>query len=332
MIKEITYVESTQTNPYLNLAIEEYLLQSCREEECILYLWQNKQTVVIGYNQNAWKECLTGKLEEAGGHLARRLSGGGAVYHDDGNLNFTFLVRKANYSVDKQLEVIIRAVEMLGIHAEKSGRNDILADGRKFSGNAFYETKGHCYHHGTIMVNVNLQELSKYLTVSKEKLQSKGVNSVKSRVANLSELQENVTIERIKEKLQKAFEQVYGMSANSKKVSDLDRRYIDEKRKKFESWDFIYGKKFEFQNELTHRFTWGEISIQFYVMEGRIKEVKIFSDSMHPGFIEDISQYFPGCRYRESELCTKLGMFASVKKQEEMMTKDIIAWLEGEEL
>ena len=332
MIKEITYIESTQTNPYLNLAIEEYLLQSCREDECILYLWQNKQTVVIGYNQNAWKECLVSKLEGDGGHLARRLSGGGAVYHDDGNLNFTFLVRKENYSVDKQLQVIIQAAKMLGIHAEKSGRNDILADGKKFSGNAFYETKGHCYHHGTIMINVNLQELSKYLTVSKEKLQSKGVNSVKSRVANLSELQENVTIEGTKEKLQRAFEQVYGMPAAHRKVSDLNKDYIDEKKKEFESWDFIYGKKFEFQNELSHRFTWGEISIQFRVKEGQVQDVKIFSDSMHPGFIMDISSYFSGCRYRNKELCAKLGMYMSDKKQEEMMMKDIITWLEGEEL
>ena len=169
----LTYIESGQFHPYKNLAVEEYLLLHCEPQECILYLWQNQNTVVIGRNQNAWKECKVDSLEENGGHLARRLSGGGAVYHDLGNLNFTFLVSKENYSIDRQLEVIVKAVQKLGAKAEKSGRNDILIDGKKFSGNAFYEQEQHCYHHGTLMMNVNKEMLSKYLTVSKEKLQSK---------------------------------------------------------------------------------------------------------------------------------------------------------------
>mgnify|MGYP004479750105 CR=1 FL=1 len=137
MVTKLTYIESNQVNPYKNLAVEEYLLLHCEDKECILYLWQNQNTVVIGRNQNAWKECKVTKLEEENGHLARRLSGGGAVYHDLGNLNFTFLVNKDEYSLEKQLQVIINAMGRLGLKAEKSGRNDILIDGKKFSGNAF---------------------------------------------------------------------------------------------------------------------------------------------------------------------------------------------------
>ena len=103
MIEKITYIESDQFSPYRNLAVEEYLLLHCEDKECILYLWQNQNTVVIGRNQNAWKECRTTKLEEEGGHLARRLSGGGAVYHDLGNMNFTFLINKEEYNLDQQL-------------------------------------------------------------------------------------------------------------------------------------------------------------------------------------------------------------------------------------
>ena len=126
MVTKLTYIESDQVNPYKNLAVEEYLLLHCEDKECILYLWQNQNTVVIGRNQNAWKECKVTKLEEENGHLARRLSGGGAVYHDLGNLNFTFLVNKDEYSLEKQLQVIINAMGRLGLKAEKSGRNDIL--------------------------------------------------------------------------------------------------------------------------------------------------------------------------------------------------------------
>ena len=150
MVTKLTYIESDQVNPSKNLAVEEYLLLHCEDKECILYLWQNQNTVVIGRNQNAWKECKVTKLEEENGHLARRLSGGGAVYHDLGNLNFTFLVNKDEYSLEKQLQVIINAMGRLGLKAEKSGRNDILIDGKKFSGNAFYEQEKHCYHHDRI--------------------------------------------------------------------------------------------------------------------------------------------------------------------------------------
>ena len=230
MVTKLTYIESNQVNPYKNLAVEEYLLLHCEDKECILYLWQNQNTVVIGRNQNAWKECKVTKLEEENGHLARRLSGGGAVYHDLGNLNFTFLVNKDEYSLEKQLQVIINAMGRLGLKAEKSGRNDILIDGKKFSGNAFYEQEKHCYHHGTIMVDVNMETLSRYLTVSKDKLKSKGVDSVKSRVTNLKEYLPELTLEELKKALRESFEEVYGLKAEEKKMEDLDAAKIEEKR------------------------------------------------------------------------------------------------------
>ena len=256
MIEQLTYIETDNTHPYKNLAVEEYLLLHCRENECILYLWQNQNTVVAGRNQNVWKECLVSRLEEDNGHIVRRLSGGGAVYHDLGNLNFTFLVRKENYDVSKQLDVILKAVQKLGIAAEKSGRNDILADGRKFSGNAFYEKGDHCYHHGTLMVNVNMEDLSKYLTVSKEKLESKGVDSVRSRVVNLSEYVPELSIDLLKEKLREAFGEVYGLPVNTCETEDLNEKEIKERTIHFASWDWIFGKKLDFQYELSHRFSW----------------------------------------------------------------------------
>lgn len=146
MIEKITYIEAISSVHIEILQWRSICSSTAEDKECILYLWQNQNTVVIGRNQNAWKECRTTKLEEEGGHLARRLSGGGAVYHDLGNMNFTFLINKEEYDLDRQLQVIIGAMEILGLKAEKSGRNDILIDGKKFSGNAFYEQEKHCYH------------------------------------------------------------------------------------------------------------------------------------------------------------------------------------------
>ncbi|SHJ84360.1 lipoate--protein ligase [Hespellia stercorisuis] len=332
MIERITYIESDQVDPYWNLAIEEQLLLNCREQECILYLWQNKQTVVIGRNQNAWKECLTHQLEADGGYLVRRLSGGGAVYHDLGNLNFTFLVRRENYNLEKQLQVILRAVQMLGICAEKSGRNDILVDGKKFSGNAFYETGDYCYHHGTLMVNVDVNELSKYLTVSKEKLKLKGVDSVRSRVVNLRELNPEITIESLKAALLKAFEEIYGMQAETRSVEDLDGIPLEKSVQKFVSWNWIYGRKMEFHQELSHQFPWGNFTMQLQIDKGRIKDVMVFSDSMKPDMIENIPKYLKNHTYDNRVLHSELGLFWTTDPQEEAMLEDIRGWVRTAEL
>ena len=332
MIEKITYIETANTYPYRNLAMEEYLLLHCDKEECILYLWQNRNTVVIGRNQNAWKECLVSKLEEEDGYPVRRLSGGGAVYHDLGNLNFTFLVRKENYNVDRQLNVILEAVKKLGIHAEKSGRNDILIDGHKFSGNAFYEQGDCCYHHGTLMVNVNLGELSRYLTVSKDKLKSKGVDSVKSRVTNLRDYLPELTMEELKVALKQSFEKVYGLNVRDKKIEDLDTGAIAEREKFFSSWNWLYGRKIDFQYELSHRFGWGGITLQFAVESGKIKDAIAWSDALNPDFIHTLPKYLKGLKYRKESICTELGLFWSDDPQEEEMMKDIIEWIQGEEL
>lgn len=323
MIQKLKYIESDGTYPYRNLAIEEYLLRNTEPEECILYLWQNRKTIVIGYNQNAWKECLAGKLQEDGGFVVRRLSGGGAVFHDLGNLNFTFLVREENYNLEKQLDVILKAVNKLGIHAVKSGRNDILVEGRKFSGNAFLNLERHCYHHGTLMVDVNTQELSKYLNVSQDKLRSKGVDSVKSRVANLSEFYPEITISLLKEKLLEAFQEVYDLQAEKILPSDLDEKELKKAEDKFASWDWIFGRRIQFQYEIEKRFLWGGVTMEFQVSEGIIQDMCIYSDAMEQGFISRIPEYLTGCRYDKRELCVGLYRVPTLSEKEGQMMQDI---------
>ena len=332
MIERLTYIETDNTNPYHNLALEEMLLENVEKNQCILYLWQNKNTVVIGRNQNSWKECKVEFLEENGGNLVRRLSGGGAVFHDLGNLNFTFLVHKENYSVERQLQVIIKALEKFGLKAEKNGRNDITVDGRKFSGNAFYQLKDNCYHHGTLMVNVNMQDLSKYLNVSKDKLKSKGVDSVKSRVINLSSLCEEITISSLKDKLFEAFGEVYNCTPERLDEESIDKVLLQEKIEKFGSWDWKYGRKINFQYEISNRFDWGDIQLQFGVKSGVIDEIGVYSDAMEQDFILNLSQLIDKTIFNKAAICDKLASYKCENDIEEKMIGDIVGLIKEQDI
>ncbi len=326
MTDRITYIESRQFDPYVNLAVEEYLLLHCEADECILYLWQNQNTIVVGRNQNAWRECRVEALEQDGGRLARRLSGGGAVYHDLGNLNFTFIVRQDNYDLDRQMEVIVAALKKLGIRAEKSGRNDVLVDGRKVSGNAYYRQGDRCYHHGTLMVSVNLKDLGKYLTVSKEKLQSKGVASVRSRVANLTEFLPELTIDRLKETLRSAFEQVYGLPAKDLRVEDLCKEELEKTREKYASWDWLYGRKLEFTQEFSHRFSWGEVQLQLMVDGGMVTDVQVYCDALDAGLAAEMMVCLKGCPFRRADLSQALCT-CTTQEERAGLLRETAAWI-----
>lgn len=303
MIDRLVWIGTENTYPYRNLAMEEYMTTHVPEGTCILFLWQNRHTVVIGKNQNCWRECRVNCLEEEGGYLVRRLSGGGAVFHDLGNLNFTFIVRKKDYDVDRQLQVILEAVRLLGIQAQKTGRNDITVNGRKFSGNAFYRSGDYCYHHGTLLIRADKETMSRYLNVSKEKLASKGVASVKSRVANLCEFCPDLTVEQMKAALVEAFSHVYGRTAVKMEETELPEETIRTLTKRFESWQWKYGRKIPFEYEMERRFSWGGIQMQFHVNEGRIQEAAVFSDAMDQEMIGELEERLRGCRYEEKAMC-----------------------------
>ena len=307
MIRRLRIVNGTSFDPHRNLAVERVLLEQVQEQEMILYLWQNQNTVVIGKNQNAWKECRTARLEEDGGRLARRLSGGGAVFHDLGNLNFTFLVRTEDYSVDRQLSVILKAVQSFGIEAEKSGRNDVLAGGRKFSGNAFYSSRGHAYHHGTLLVDVDMEKMGRYLNPSKAKLASKGVDSTRSRVVNLKELAPSMTIDSLRAAMAAAAEQVYGLRAEPLTVEELGgdaALKIEEYTAQNRSFDWLYGtKQAAFSLACEDRFPWGGLELAFAVEGGAVRDCAVYTDSMDHELAERLQRAFSGCTFTAATLC-----------------------------
>ena len=324
-----THIIRTRTpDPWWNLAVEEYLLNSVKDGECILYLWQNQNTVVIGKNQNAWRECRTELLESEGGKLARRLSGGGAVFHDDGNLNFTFVVSREDYDIKRQSKVILAAVKSLGIDAILSGRNDITANGRKFSGNAFCFRKSGAYHHGTILVSVDFSKLSRYLQVSKEKISSKGIQSVQSRVVNLTEFKPSLTVDIMADALAAAFAELYGGRPTvTEGLGDIDLKVIEGLREKYASWEWRYGETPKFDVRLDTRFPWGGIEIGLSLEKGRIAHAKVFSDAMDEEFIGSLPPIMEGHTLNLPSLADGIRKMNTTAERRQM-AEDIALWLE----
>ena len=295
MIKELFVIDTNNTDPIHNLALEEYLLQHVREGQCILYLWQNKHTVVIGRNQHAPSECNYQALEADGGQLVRRLSGGGAVYHDLGNLNFTFLVPSVDFDVDKQTEVILCAVQSAKIKAVRNGRNDLTVDGKKFSGHAYYHTGATSYHHGTLMVDVNTEPLARYLQVSPLKLQAKGVKSVRSRVANLKDFNPNISISFLKEALKQAFGEVYGLPVQELVSAAIDAKALQQSCLKFAAPSWRYGKQTKLEHSVEARFDWGLIRLDYTIRNNTLAEVLLWSDGLAADYLQQIPALLQNC-------------------------------------
>ncbi|MCD8223002.1 MAG: lipoate--protein ligase [Clostridiales bacterium] len=329
MIGRISSYTSKTMDPYQNLAIEEYLTFHTKPDECILFLWQNEHTVVIGRNQNCWKECGVTELEKDGGHLARRLSGGGAVYHDRGNLNFTFCLRKENANVEKQLQVIIDAVAVFGLRAELNGRNDIVLDGQKFSGNAFYDSGDYYYHHGTLLIDVDIASMSRFLHPSKAKLESRGVASVRSRVTNLSSLCAEITTESMKTAMVDSFSYVYGKKMETFDETRLDWDEMGRLRERFASREWKYGRKIPFTDRFGRRFDWGEVELALKVNGGIVEEALLSSDSMEAEWFDGVDAQLAGCLYEAEALCGVLERILAERNVPETVRAEVSAMVRG---
>ncbi|MBP3399126.1 MAG: lipoate--protein ligase [Erysipelotrichaceae bacterium] len=301
MILNPFIIESADFDPYFNLALEQWLLDHLKEHQCILYLWQNENTVVIGKNQNAWKECHIQHLKENHGKLARRLSGGGAVYHDLGNLNFTFLTRKEDYDVIRQLKVIQQALASLGVDSQISGRNDLCVGQRKISGNAFFTKGNRCCHHGTLLVNTDREKMQLVLNPSKLKLASKNVASVRSRTANLIEFNQNITIDQLKSSIFSTFEQEYG-KAKKLCLSEGQLEEINQLKRHYGSEQWILNFVVDAQIQIEKRFEWGEILIFVLIDKHVIQKVQIFTDCMETDLFIEISRKLEKVQYTVSAI------------------------------
>lgn len=344
MVNHIKILSTDIKNPWINLALEEYFLVNQKPGEATLFLWQNKDTVVIGRNQNPWTECNIPLMEEDNIRLARRITGGGAVFHDIGNLNFSFILNRDTYDVKRQCGIIINALKGLDIDAEISGRNDIVADGKKFSGNAFCFRGMNGLHHGTILISADKERMVQYLTVSADKIKAKGVTSVKSRVINLCDIEPGLTPEIIKEAVTKAFQNEYGVEGELIHYSEMDKSlwpddpFFRDIITRNSSWEWNFGETPEFDAKIKNRFSWGGIELYFKLDGGVIDKADVYSDALCEELIAELPAIFKGTRLNGSELANRLrerepliyNDLAKDKESVKPVINDLASWLINE--
>ncbi|MDY8094903.1 lipoate--protein ligase [Paenibacillus polymyxa] len=268
---------SQETDPYFNVALE-YQLFSEAEEEVCLFLWQNEPAVIFGRNQNAFAECNLSYMRTAGIYPVRRFSGGGAVFQDMGNVNFTFITKDQCADTDVFMSVIQQAMASIGVNFTFSGRNDLLCQGKKFSGHAYFTDGEHYLYHGTIMVDVDLDKLTEALSPSILKLQSKGIASVRSRVINLSQVNSRITPDTVKAAMVAAFEHVYNVNSS---VWHINRSTMEPRNwELLQNKKWIYGEAPAFSISEGKKLFFGNVTLSADTENGRILRLKVHTDSL----------------------------------------------------
>jgi lipoate-protein ligase A len=302
------------TDPRINLAIEEYLLKTMDvEQDPFLLFYINEPSIIIGKNQNTAEEINTDYVDSNGIHVVRRLSGGGAVYHDHGNLNYSFITVDDGESFRnfrKFTEPVVQALQGLGVDAELSGRNDLMAEGRKISGNAQFSTKGRMYSHGTLLFDTEVEAVVSALKVSKEKIESKGIKSIRSRVANISEfLEAPMSVTEFRSAI---LHSIFDGEENVRyyELTEQDWAGIHEISKaRYGNWDWNYGKSPKFNIKHSHRFPVGGIDVRLQVENGVVQDASIFGDFFGVGDVSEIENAITGIKYERASLDEAINGF-----------------------
>lgn len=301
------------TDPRINLAIEEYALRQLPNDESYLLFYINEPSIIIGKNQNTLEEINPEYVKENNLHVVRRLSGGGAVYHDLGNLNFSFITRddgNSFHNFQKFTEPVVEALRKLGVEAALTGRNDIQVGERKISGNAQFATKGRMFSHGTLLFDSEIENVVSALKVNLDKIQSKGIKSIRSRVANIIEfLSEPITMEEFRNKLLASIFSAEESEIPKYKLSEEDWvRILELSEERYQNWDWNYGKSPKSTVQNSKRFEGvGTIDVRLDIEEGHIHDIKIYGDFFGASDVAELEETLRGSRYEESAVREQLS-------------------------
>ncbi|MBU5616901.1 lipoate--protein ligase [Psychrobacter sp. TAE2020] len=330
---KLRILKSEVTNPWFNLATEDWIFNTLNPDSHTLFLWRNSETVVIGRSQNPWVECKTDKMEEDNVFLARRQSGGGAVFHDLGNTNFTFLSPKADYDQAANFTIIINALKSLGIDAILSGRNDMQVGDRKISGSAFKHALDRSFHHGTLLVNADMQKLGDYLNPHPLKLQAKGIKSVRARVANLVEFNADIDHEVLSQALIEAFCEYYGQTVAVEELDEaslVQQPALNKYYQQMSDWQWRFGKTPEFSHRIETRFDWGLIDLHMDVKQAVMQQVVIFSDALNVELIDSLKDTLTGIKYNKNDIKANLNELKQRQPDLADQIDDFCGWLISE--
>lgn len=303
------YIDWKETDPELNLAFEEYIFNEMNPNENYFLLWQNDNGVIVGKHQNTIEEINLDYINENNIKVVRRLSGGGAVYHDMGNLNFSIIVNdngKEPFDFKRFTRPVILALQSLGVDAKFNSRNDITVEGKKFSGNAQYAKKGRILHHGTILFNSKLSTVENALMVRGDKIESKGIKSIKSRVTNISDyLETSCTLDEFKKILVNfTFEEE---TLEKRVLSENDLKEIEKLRtEKYGTWDWNFGKSPEYNLRKDRKYDFGLVTLLLQVEKGTIKSFRVFGDYFGDGESKELESLLVGVSPEKSALKSAL--------------------------
>ncbi|MET1248177.1 lipoate--protein ligase [Sporolactobacillus sp. STCC-11] len=294
----------------LNFALEEYALKHLSIDETYLMFYRMAPTVIVGRNQNTIEEVNMDYITKHEVTVTRRLSGGGAVYNDPGNLSFSFIAKNDGDSFNnyrKFTEPVIRALQHMGVDAKLEGRNDLTVDGKKISGNAQFVTQGRIFSHGTLLFDVNLDNVSKALHPDKAKYESKGIKSVRSRVTNIREhLAGDLDIHEFKAQL---LHYIFEGEDHVPEYTLTDEDWttiINIAKRRYRNWEWVYGKSPEFNVQKAQRFAGGRVDFRMNVKKGIIEQLSIFGDFFGVGDVHEFEKELIGVKYDPNVLSEKL--------------------------
>ncbi|MGI6093894.1 MAG: lipoate--protein ligase [Lachnospiraceae bacterium] len=321
------YIETGKTDPYYNLAFEEYVLTRCRDDDYII-LWQNENTIVMGLHQNPYEEINLEKAEEKQVNIVRRITGGGCVYHDLGNLNYSYITQwdeEQGADIGKLVMPVVEAFQKLGLHIEVQGRNDLLLDGKKISGSAQALIKNRLLQHGTLLIHSDLEFLSEVLRVSKDKFQSKSTKSVRSRVTNIQNyVGEPLKIEKVKELLRNSWNQhgpLEFVRLDETALAEIEK--LAEQKYRSREWNYSRSPKFAYKNR--KRFPGGTVEVHLDVADGRIRQCVINGDFLSLQSVAPVEDKLKDVIYEKEEVAKVLQKLELQKYFGSIRLEELIA-------